>query len=310
MAFGIEHKNNLSDEDLVYYLRNIVGVTAIQFCNSIGHHFPHMSGKIKGICTDLNTDIPLEREHHDRFENLGQWGRLWIGYVWREVNKLGTPGAKTRKQLDDLTDVYMEEVVNPIGNKYYDGGWFGVDDATPMGKWYSGHDLEHWRTCLADNDSAGSRQIRRMGTLGRCGDLVYDINVANVKDGVMDGAAAKKEFEDLVKLYDVALSFHRSYIEPPVFYEQSNANVLNPRIGNPGTYQVPLGILINDHDHDSLTLEAESNDTNVVTVVLDDTNITMTCVDGGTTTVDLRAENIKGRATLTFNITCVTLPGS
>ena len=150
-----------------------------------------------------------------------------------------------------------------------------------------------------------------MGTLGRCGDLVYSINQANVKNGTLDSEAAKAEFANLVgKQYDEALYYLRSSIEPPEFNTITDARILNPQIGYPGNYSATLSLLIDDHDHDSLTLTAESADTSIATVAVTDTHVVMTCVGNGDTVVTLTAENIKGKATMTFNLKCIKLPGA
>ena len=299
-----------TDEDFIYHLRPYVSVLAHYVDDGLEHHWPHSAAKEKDVCLDLDDENPEHKPHLDKYEQTMHWGRSWVGWIWRELNRVSDLGKDNNR---DYVIKIIRKVQTTIGQLSVSVSFNYADDIfiKPITQFYFGHHLEHWGTCLADLDDIGSRQIREVDSNGKCGAVWYDVNLANTNDeGVLDSEAAAKEWKELKTIHwDAALSFLRNYIKPPVF-KTVDTRILNPTIGNPGNYSVTLSTLIDDHDHDSLTLEATSKDTNVATVSITDTHIVMTCVGGGTTTVELTAKNIKGKAVMKFNITCRTLPGA
>ena len=166
-------------DDVSYWARWI-------FDAGLQHHWPHTSAQVTDVCLDLHRlpadRTPKEAEAIERFDNTSNWGRLFMGYVWREMHRVNQPGGKTVNEMDALIAKMKAEFPNDAHIKV----------------WYAAHNRLLWSIYTADSDDAGSRQIWTTNALGAGGELIYDINAANTQNGVLDAAAAEAEYADLV----------------------------------------------------------------------------------------------------------------
>ena len=150
------------------------------FANNFNHSLPHLRGRSRNICHDLQPSEVHEREELKRYDNAANYWKMLLGYLWKKVDAFEhglivlTPEQK--QKIDSTIDV-LETQVGRIDNFYSD---HNVDD------WHNAHHNER-KIYMCDENCAPD-------------ELVHDINEQHMEvpegggDPVLNEGNAEGEF--------------------------------------------------------------------------------------------------------------------
>ena len=276
-----------------------IAKVAEDFTSGLNHAWPHLGALSNDRCKDLNKQNNAQRVHIDKFDNVTNFFTLWIGYCWKRVNMLGDSSNRPLYNTHKYVETIVDQLEKQMGQDPTD--WRAPDPKLQAQRFYHGHDASEWTLALKNADTEGARRICRLGKFGKCGPLVFDLNAAHTKDGVLNSVAAKAEFHDLATAqYEAALESTRNLIEIPEFKDgvKTDYSIKAGTIKN-----IPLSDFIEYHDHESFHPHvAKSSDSSKVAAGIVNNSLKLGGIAVGTETVTLTASNYKGSVNLVLNV--------
>ena len=189
------------ETDAEFVARKKAEVTEVArlFDSGLQTHWPRFEVRVDNVLANLSVGVNpaqdshrqgLARKGRQKMDNVCNWGRLYIGYVWKQLNGLSGNMPVVQAAVTALINRLKQDFPN----------------AERVRLFYLTHDVDDWTTKETEHEIWNSR-VENGAIVADT--KVYDIRDANLVGGVYTAAAASAtlvEFEDLViTQYNAAL---------------------------------------------------------------------------------------------------------
>ena len=153
---------------------------ARDFADNFNHSLPHLRGRSRNICHDLQPSEVHEREELKRYDNAANYWKMLLGYMWKRVtdyeNGLGVLTSEEKQQINNNIRPMLGQVTN-------------------MDNFYSDHNVDDWH-----NAHHNERKIYMCNENCAPDELIHDINAQHMEvpegggDPVLNESNAEGEF--------------------------------------------------------------------------------------------------------------------